>query len=98
MVIVIPAVLLVVLVLFSGAILVAGLCLDKDSCVVVWSSFFVAVYWRFRCSLGCCFGLCFCVVVDPTRLASRRHSTCLATALAGAGPPTSDHGQDDAKS
>ena len=51
------AVFLVVLVLFSGAILVAVLCLDKG-----WFSFCCCFGWRFRCSLGCCFGLCFCVV------------------------------------
>ena len=58
------AVFLVVLVLFSGAILVAVLCLDK-SWILAWSFGFLfccCFSWRFRCSLGCCFGLCFCAV------------------------------------
>ena len=58
------AVFLVVLVLFSGAILVAVLCLDKG-CILAWSFGFLfccCFGWRFRCSLGCCFGLCFYTV------------------------------------
>ena len=57
------AVFLVVLVLFSDAILVAVLCLDK-SWILAWSFGFLFCCcsgWRFRCSLGCSFGLCFCV-------------------------------------
>ena len=58
------AVFLVVLVLFSGAILVAVLCLDKGW-ILAWSFgvlFFAVLVGAFRCPLGCCFGLCFCVV------------------------------------
>ena len=62
--------LLCLLVLFSGAICYLG-CSSVpgeglDSCVVVWFSFSCCCFgWRFRCSLGCCFGLCFCVVGGP---------------------------------
>ena len=37
----------------------------KKGSILAWSFgfLFVAVFgWRFRCSLGYCFGLCFCVV------------------------------------
>ena len=81
MVIVIPvflaalvAVFLVVLVLFSGAILVAVLCLDKGW-ILAWSFvFFVAV-------LVGTFVALLAAWQRDCRLASRRHSSCLATAL-----------------
>jgi len=41
-----------------------GLCLDK-SWILAWSFGFLfccCFGWRFRCSLGSCFDLCFCVV------------------------------------
>ena len=65
---------LVVLVLFSGAFLVAVLCLEKGW-ILAWSFRFLfcrfGIGWRFRCSLGCCFGFCFCVVGGPgTRIGS----------------------------
>ena len=66
------AVFLVVLVLFSGAILVAVLCLDKGW-ILAWLFGFLfccCFGWRSRCSLGCCFGLCFCVVGAGTRIGS----------------------------
>ena len=58
------AVFLVVLVFFSGAILVAIPCLDRGW-ILAWSFgclFCCCFGWPFRCCLGRCFALCFCVV------------------------------------
>ena len=73
MVIVIPVFLaallavFVVLVLFSGAILVAVLSgQGLDSCVSFGFLFCCCFGWRFRC----CFGLCFCSLGPGTRIGS----------------------------
>ena len=75
-VIVVPVFLAALVAVFFVVLALFGCCLGcssvpgqgLDSCLLVWFLFCCCFGRRFRCSLGYCFGLCFCVVGGLARL------------------------------